>query len=187
VRRRACFAPLLAVLALSACGSDDDGDEKDSAAKKQDTKAQGGTTFEASDVGFTFSHPAEFKQDDSDEGKVLARVKLDEENGFNIRKTSDQEVTPSFYLDEFERDFERSPEVGDVEKRTERHSGQEMGVLVIADAPSAVPGSKERIRAEEYFFAGKGNTWQLECLSTKEKRSEVDAACAQALESIKFR
>ena len=177
MRATGAIAALLSALALAACGSDDDGGDNEPAEKKPAAQSEGGTTFEASDVGFTFEHPEEFKQENADQGKIIATLKLDEENGLNIRKSSDQALPPSFYLDEFERDFERSPDVGDVQKKTTRYGGRETGVLVIPDAPSAVPGSKERVRAEEYFFAGDSKTWQLECLSTEEKRSEVDAAC----------
>jgi hypothetical protein len=37
-----------------------------------------------------------------------------------------------------------------------------------------------------YFFPGGGKTWQVECISDAEHRSQIEDACRAALESVSF-
>ena len=161
----------LGALALAGCGSGGGSDE---------------TSFEATDVAFTFEHPAEFKQDDADDGKVLARLELDPNqpnDAIKVRQTSARELPLSAFLDTFQRQF--SAQVGPVRKRTEKHADREMGVLQFGQSITE-QGKRVRATSTSYFFSGGGKTWQLECVSTGAEKPKVDAACKQAVDSVAF-
>ena len=100
-------------------------------------------------------------------------------NLIKIRLTSARELPFGAYLDAFRRQF--AAQVGPVQKRAERHSGREMGVLSFTQS---VPAG--RVTSTSYFFAGGGKTWQLECLASGQFKAQLDTACRQAVDSISF-
>ena len=166
---------------LGACGeSDGQGGQGGESAK----------TFEAPDIAFSFKYPAAFTQVNEDDGKVLASVLPDTgdtNNAVKVRKTSDQELQLSTYLDEIRRQF--AQQLGRVDRRIERHSDLEMGVLSFRAPTTVEEGGQQRrvnLSSASYFFAGGGKTWQVECLSTDAHRAQIDAACRQAVNSVSF-
>jgi hypothetical protein len=166
------LAPLAAVIAaagLAACGG------------KADRK---GPAFHDSGVGFSFRYPHGFKVQTADRGSVLALVSLDPLNGLAIRSTSPQALVPDQFLGQLRADFQRQG--FHVVQRRERHSGLDMGVLAFT-IPRSNPASGGRtpLRTVNYFFAGGGKTWQLECRSTT-RTAQVDGACREAIDSISF-
>ena len=161
------------LLALAGCGG---GGGSDSGAK----------TFSAPDVAFTFEIPDGLTQTNQDDGKVLARVSPDPSDvnsAVKVRQASAQELPTSAYLDQFRRQFQQ--QVGRVDKAMERHSDIEMGVLSF-DQPVTLKGQRTRVNSKSYFFTGGGKTWQMECVSTSEHKAKIDAACRQAIDTIKF-
>jgi hypothetical protein len=181
-RRSPLPLALLAALTLAACGGGGGG------TTGADTGGgEEGGTFKATDVGFTFKYPTDFKQVDEDNGKVLAIVApdpADADNGLKIRQTAAQELPLSAYLDEFRRQFQQ--QIPRVDKRIEQHNGIEMGVLSFTGNINQ-GGQQQRVTSSSYFFAGGGKTWQLECLTKGEQhKSMIDAACKQAVDSVSF-
>jgi hypothetical protein len=168
--------------ALAAgCGGDDDGDG--GAATTTATEAAADSAvFESEDVGFTFEYPEELRATTKPNGQVLGQVSVEkgaELNALKVRKTSDEELRPEQYLDEFQRDFSRT--VGKVEKREETIEDLDVGVL---EFKSSVRGVD--FESASYFFRGGGKTWQLECIADTEHAAQIGDACDIALRSISF-
>jgi hypothetical protein len=179
---------LLAAALLAGCGSSGD-DSKDDGSTAPETPAPSADSavFRSKDVGFTFAYPRSFDIDRRPEGQVLGQVSADAGgriNALKIRKTSDRELGPDRYLDEFQRDFERT--VGAVEKRKEQVGDLETGVLEFTDQVEQA-GEQVEFTSTSYFFKGGGGTWQLECIADSEHRAAIDDACHAALESVRFR
>ena len=177
---------LLAAALLAACGSDhDDGNGDD---ERGETAPVAGelARFESPRIGFTFEYPADFAAERRPRERVLARVGIERGsrlNAIKVRQTAARELGPERYLDEFQRDFERT--VGAVEKREERIGDLEMGVLVFEDTVER-GGRSVEFTSSSYFFTGAGRTWQVECIADTTHSEEIDAACRIALESVQF-
>jgi hypothetical protein len=172
-----CLLALPLLLVLAGCGG---------GGGSGTTSESGAKTFNAPDVAFTFEIPEGLTQSNQDMDKVLARVSPDPSDvnsAIKIRQASAQELPHSAYLDQFRRQFQQ--QVGPVAKAMERHSDIQMGVLSF-DQPVTLRGERTRVNSKSYFFTGGGKTWQLECVSTSKHKAKVDAACRQAIDSIKF-
>ena len=173
----------LAAVLLAGCGGDDsDGEDRAETAPAAVELA----LFESDRIGFTFEYPAVFVAEKHPRESVLARVGVERGsrlNAIKIRRTSRRELGPGRYLDEFQRDFERS--VGRVEKRREQIANLDMGVLEFADTVER-GGKPVDFTSSSYFFAGAGRTWQVECIADAEHRQQVEEACRIALESVQF-
>jgi hypothetical protein len=184
-----------AVLALSGCGGGDDdsgGSEDGSAATTTTTAAPEaeGNTFEASDVGFTFTYPDGFEQlDEPNDGDALASVTptpTDPKNGIKIRETAAQELAFDSYSADIHSQFEEQLGVK-VSLRDETHADLDMGVMEWTNSVTFQDLGQEKtteIHSTSYFFVASGKTWQLECISAEDQRDAIDAACEQAIESI---
>jgi hypothetical protein len=105
-------------------------------------------------------------------------------NAIKVRQTARRELGPERYLDEFQRDFQRT--VGTVEKRKERIGDRDMGVLEFEDSVER-GGETVDFKSSSYFFKGSGRTWQMECIADAAHEAEIDAVCKAALESVDFR
>ena len=179
------LALLLAATLLAGCGSDDgDGDDGDRA----DTApaAAGLARFESDRIAFTFDYPEYLTAERRPREQVLARVGVERGsrlNAIKVRQTAERELDPGRYLDEFQRDFERT--VGSVEKREERVGDLQTGVLEFEDSIE-LGGERVDFRSSSYFFKGAGRTWQLECIADNAHREEVEEACRIVLESVEF-
>lgn len=175
---------LLAAALVAACGGDDD----DRDGERAETAPAGGelARFESPRIGFTFEYPADFAAERRPRERVLARVGIERGsrlNAIKVRQTAPRELGPERYLDEFQRDFERT--VGSVEKREERIGDLDMGVLEFEDTV-ARKGQTVEFTSSSYFFRGAGRTWQVECIADAAHRAEIEAACRIALESVDF-
>ena len=192
---RPSLALTIAVLALTGCGGDDDegGSASSSTtppATTTEAAAAEGTTFEASDVGFTFSYPEGFEQvDEPNDGDALASVTPtpdDPKNGIKVRQTAEQELEFSSYSKQIQSQFEDQLGVK-VAVRDETHADIPMGVMEWTSSLTYEDLGQEvttEVHSTSYFFKASGKTWQLECLSIEEQRDAIDAACSEAIESI---
>ena len=174
---------LLAAALLAACGSDDgdDGERAETVPATGDL-----AVFESPRIGFTFEYPDDLVAEKRPDERVLARVGVERGsrlNAIKVRQTSARELVPERYLDQFQRDFERS--VGAVEKREERIGELDVGVLEFGDTIKRA-GETVSFTSSSYFFTGGGRTWQLECIADDEHRQAIDAACRIALGSVDF-
>jgi hypothetical protein len=174
---------LLAAALLAACGSDDgdDGERAETVPAAGDL-----AVFQSPRIGFTFEYPDDLVAEKRPRERVLARVGVargSRLNAIKVRQTSARELGPERYLDEFQRDFERS--VGAVEKREERIGELDMGVLEFSDSIQR-DGEAVSFTSSSYFFTGAGRTWQVECIADAQHRQKIDAACRIALGSVDF-
>lgn len=183
---------VVAAALLAGCGSDDDGENGDTAAEttaetsvETAAPAPDEAVFRADGVGFTFEYPKDYVR-----GKpagVLGQVSPERDEVFNaikVREAADRELPPARYLEDFQRDFARR--VGTVERRMETIGGLEAGVLEFDDSHAEKGQDPVEFTSTSYFFTGAGRTWQVECVAEGEQREEIDAACRGALESIEF-
>lgn len=176
----------LAAAGLAGCGGDSDDDNSGGEPTTGGERSGDTAVFESNEIGFTFEYPDGFTAETEPDEQVLGQVLLEpggRVNAIKVRKTSEQELGTESYLDEFERDFERS--VGEVEKREETVGDLEVGVLEFEDSFEE-NGETVEFTSTSYFFAGGGETWQLECLAHREHRDEIEQACQTALESVEF-
>jgi hypothetical protein len=176
----------LAVAIAAGCGGDD-GDDKDGGDRAETPSAGSDLArFESPRIAFTFEYPEDFIAEKRPRERVLARVGIERGsrlNAIKVRRTANSELEPDRYLDEFQRDFERT--VGAVEKRRERVGDLDTGVLEFEDSVKR-GGETVGFKSSSYFFKGGGQTWQLECIADDEHRDEIDGACRTALESVNF-
>lgn len=173
----------LAMVIAAGCGSDG-GDEGDRT--EQAPPAGGLARFESPRIGFTFDYPKNLTAEKRPRENVLARVAVKRGsrlNAIKVRRTARRELRPERYLDEFQRDFERT--VGSVEKREQRVGELNAGVLEFEDSVEQ-GGKRVDFKSSSYFFTGGGQTWQLECIADDEHRPAIEAACRTALESVEF-
>jgi hypothetical protein len=181
--QRAYSLFLVAVIA-AGCGSDE-GDDGDRAAPA--SPPAGTARFDSPRIGFTFDYPKDFTAEKHPREKVLARVAVEPGsrlNAIKVRQTARRELGPTRYLDEFQRDFQRT--VGSVEKRKERIGDLDTGVLEFEDSVKRA-GETVDFKSSSYFFKGAGRTWQMECIADAAHEAEIEAACKAALESVEFR
>jgi len=177
------FSLFLVALLAAGCGSDDRGED---GGAEPATPAAGLARFESPRIGFTFDYPEDLTAEKRPRERVLARVGVERGshlNAIKVRRTARRELEPERYLDEFERDFERT--VGTVEKREERIGALDTGVLEFEDAVQR-GGEMVEFTSSSYFFKGAGRTWQIECIADAEHRAQIEAACRTALESVQF-
>jgi hypothetical protein len=161
-------AVLLAAVALALAGCGGGSDRKRTPREPRWSSPQ---------FPFTFSYPRGFRSN-------ATAVALDPRNALVVRRTSDHELDPDQYLAALKASFVRQglrPLA-----RTERHAGRDMGVLVI-DIPASSPaaGGRGPLHTTSYFFAGGGGTWQLECRAST-RRAQVDRACRDGVDSLRF-
>lgn len=168
----------LALLLLPGCGGSDNDDVETRNEVPRERRV-----FESSRIPFTFEYPKGLVAEKQPHEEVLARVGVERGarlNAIKVRRTARRPLKPSRYLGDFQRDFART--VGTVEKREERIGDLDMGVLEFDDRAGKVD-----FHSSSYFFAGAGQTWQVECIADAEHAATIDQACRTALESIDFR
>jgi len=180
---------LAAAVLMFGCGG---GDDQDASAPPQGAEEPTqGATFKAGDVAFTFEYPEGFQQVEEPEEGVLASVTPapgDVNNGLKIRSAAEQELPFSSYAGQIRAQFQDQLATK-VSRREEKRGAIDLGILEWAKPyTKSDAGEKKTVRlhSTNYFFAGGGKTWHLECLSSEDHRSEVDQACAQAIGSIEF-
>jgi len=174
---------LLAATLLAGCGSDD-GENDDGADTAPPPAAL--AQFESDRIGFTFDYPKRFAAERRPRERVLARVGVERGsrlNAIKVRQTARRELEPNRYLDQFQRDFERT--VGTVEKRQERIGDLDTGVLEFADSLER-GGETVDFTSSSYFFKGGGRTWQVECIADAAHAQEIEDACRIVLGSVAF-
>lgn len=168
----------VAILAGCGGGDDESSDGATTATDPATTTAAAGRTFKAADVGFTFTYPDGFEQiDEPGDGEALATVTLDPndvKNALKIRETAAQELEFNTYSATIKAQFEDQLDTT-VTQDVDNHNGIDVGILT---------WKTEGLESTNYFFGAGGKTWQLECLSTASHRAAIDAACAQALDTI---
>jgi hypothetical protein len=185
---RSVLVVAIVVLPVSGCGS---GSEEKGASEPASSAAKAGS-FKAADVPFTFQYPRGFKQvDEPKEKEVLASVTPtpdDVNNGLKIRVTAETELPFVSYAAEIRGQFEEQLATK-VSQREETRGALDLGILEWrkSDTKSDLGAEKTvRLHSTNYFFHGGGKTWQLECLSSQDHRSNIDQACQQAIGSIQF-
>lgn len=170
---------------IAGCGSDDD--ESGGGSETSADTAAAAAVFESDEVGFTFEYPEEYVAETTPVGPILGQVSVEKGgkvNAIKVRKTADQELGTERYLEEFQRDFERT--VGTVERREDTVGDLDVGILEFEDSFEETPGETVEFTSTSYFFVGGGKTWQLECIADAEHKTEIDEACTNALESVSF-
>ena len=177
---------ILACGLLAGCGSDDDGEDgADEGAPTTQEPVQT-ERFRSGQIGFTFEYPGDLTPRRRPQEDVLAQVSVEPGeplNAIKIRRTSDRELDADSYLDEFQRDFERT--VGTVEQREDEIGDLDVGVLEFEDDVE-LGGETVEFRSTSYFLVGGGRTWQVECIAASEQRERIERACATVLESVEF-
>lgn len=183
--------PFAALALLGGCGGDSDEKAAPTAKPAETTEAAEGKTFKADDVGFTFSYPDGFEQlDEPNDGEVVATVTptpTDPKNGLKVRVTATSELAFDSYAAKIRKQFEDQLAT-DVAMTTETRGDLELGVLSWTKPFTFSDLGQEettQLKSTSYFFVAGGKTWQLECLSTSKARTTIDAACKQAVESIR--
>lgn len=179
--KRGLWLALAAAVAVG-CGGDDNGREPAEPLPSDGELAR----FESPRVGFTFDYPKQLVAEKRPRERVLARVAVARNaplNAIKVRRTASRELEPDRYLDEFERDFERT--VDTVDKREEQIGDLATGVLEFEDS-AEIGGQTVEFKSASYFFTGGGQTWQLECIADEEHRRQIEDACRIALGSIDF-
>ena len=174
----------LAATLLAGCGSDDsdEGDRADTG-----PPPSGLARFESPRIDFTFDYPEDLAAERRPRERVLARVGVERGsrlNAIKVRRTARRELNPERYLDQFQRDFERT--VGTVEKREQRIGDLDAGVLEFEDRVKRGPKTVE-FKSSSYFFKGAGQTWQVECIADAVHQQEIEEACRIALGSVAFK
>ena len=182
---RKAFWLALAVAVAAGCGGDN-GDDTDAGERSERPASSGLLRFESPRVGFTFEYPEDLVAEKQPREKVLGRVAVERGsrlNAIKVRRTAPRELETERYLDEFQRDFERT--VGTVAKREERIGDLDAGVLEFEDS---VKLGEETVdfKSASYFFKGGGQTWQVECIADAEHQQQIQDACRTALESVDF-
>ena len=180
--KRALGLALAAAVASGCGGGDDDGGDGVATTPTVGNHAR----FESPHIAFTFDYPEELVAERRPRAGVLARVAVERAsflNALKVRRTAQRELGPERYLDEFRSEFERT--VDSVQTRQERIGELDTGVVEFED--SAEEGGRTvEFTSSSYFFAGGGETWQLECIADEEHRQQIEAACEIALRSVDF-
>ena len=179
---------LVLVAAVAAgCGTDNGDDTDDGDRAETEAYSVKEARFQSPRIAFTFLYPDDFAAERRPrEQEVLARVGIERGsplNAIKVRRTARRELPPRRYLDEFQRDFERT--VGAVEKREERIGALDAGVLEFEDS---VKRGDEMVdfTSSSYFFKGGGQTWQVECIADDAHGEQIEDACRVALRSVDF-
>lgn len=176
--KRTVFLLLCAALVAGCGGDDDDGEPQEPAGET--------ATFESDEIAFTFEYPRELEARMRPDGPVLGQVAVERDGAINaikVRRTASRELERERYLDEFERDFERT--VGDVEQHEEQIGELDVGVLEFEDSVT-LEGEETTFASTSYFFTGGDGTWQVECIADEQHSDLIEDACRTALESVEF-
>ena len=182
--RKAFWLALAAAIA-AGCGGDN-GDGSDGGDRSESPPSSGLAALRVARVGFTFEYPKELVAEKQPREKVLASVAVERGsrlNAIKVRRTAQRELEPERYLDEFQRDFERT--VGTVAKREERIGDLNAGVLEFEDSVKLGDETVD-FKSASYFFKGGGQTWQVECIADAEHQQQIQDACRTALGSVDF-
>jgi hypothetical protein len=177
---------ILACALVAGCGSDDDSGSNGDSGDTGTAETVATERFESPRIGFTFDYPGDLVAQRRPRRDVLAQVSIERGSAINavkVRRTSNRELDRDSYLDEFERDFERT--VGAVEQREEEIGGLDVGVLEFEDSVE-LRGEPVDFTSTSYFFTGGGRTWQVECIAEDAQRDRIERACTTVLESIEF-
>ena len=170
--RAALLTAVMAALALGACGGEED------------------TRFEAKGFGITFDYPEGFDESDDvtineqqgSQAQESRAVGLDEDNGIIVQRYKLQERISKDNLDLAKAEFDvlvagLSPDAAEGE--TSEVAG--LPALRYSNVPvRSVKGGQSRLIV---VFDG-ATEYLINCQSTPEKRSEIDEACDQAVETL---
>ena len=175
IRSAAVLAPIVAALALGACGGDDSGD---------DTQ-----TFENDAYPFTFDYPGSlsessdvsFSQNLGESAADSVALALDQSNGIILQKSTLNASVTSDNLDAAKQQFDRL--VGQIDHGASGKAGETVGFPSLTY--SAVPVASIQDGQSEITFLFDGeNEYVINCQSTPDQRDAINSACDEALQTL---
>ena len=168
-RRLAVLAASAVFAAPAGCGSG-----------REDT-----STVSDRAIPFTFDVPKGLRKATVRPGTTkgeppLLVYKIDQLNLVDVRKSADRELA----RDDIERQVAGSlGRLGFPGRRGEReeHNGIEMARFEVSNTVG-----EAKTTSRLYFFAGGGDTWELECQWSGGRAAELLKACGTAVDSVEF-
>jgi hypothetical protein len=166
----------LCALALVACGGD----------------SEDGGTFDQSDFPFTFEYPDGFQVTDDvtinrqlgNGADAQAAVALDDDDLIILQSfTLKAEINES-NLDVIQKELTRL--LDQVDPGTTLKPTRVAGLLGLTGELSTVPDVEDGHSTLTFFFDG-DQEYEINCQSTPDHRDDVDAACTQALDTLKLK
>ncbi len=144
------------------------------------------TTVEEAQIPFTFTLPDDFQKRNVRQGSSqgtppIVAYGIDNLNIVDVRKSAARELRTRALQQQVTSSLNQLGFPNQTAK-VEKHNGIEM---VVFDIDNKVGGKSTGSKL--YFFSGKGGTWELECQSAGDKANELDDACKQAVDSVKFK
>lgn len=169
-------------VALAACGGDEDGGEAGATTTTTTAAKRGPQVLRANDIPFTFRYPGDFRavpKAQRPQG-FRAIIGLDRLNFLDVRLTS-PEPLPDARIERLVRSA-----LGEG-VTTESVAREQRGKLrtvrfVVRSTSGGTP-----LRSQLVFFRAGGRTWELGCQSTDAGRARIDAACEDALGSLRVK
>jgi hypothetical protein len=163
----------LGALAVSACGNESDG------------------VFDAEAFPFTFEYPDGFEETDEvdfnqqlgAEPEASAAVALDEADAIAVQSYALEVAIDRSNLDVARREIDSLVRQADPDLASEptEIAGRPALTVDVLEVPT-IAGAESRLR---FVFDG-DREYLFNCQSTPEHREEVEAACDQALETLRF-
>jgi len=172
VIRALLLMAVLAALALVACGGEED------------------TRFEAKGFGITFDYPEGFDESDDvtineqqgSEAKESRAVGLDEDNGIIVQRYSLQEKITKDNLDLAKAEFDAL--VAGLSPDAAKGVTTEVAGLPALRYDAVPVGSVEKGQSKLIVVFDGATEYLINCQSTPEKRSEINEACDQAVDTL---
>jgi hypothetical protein len=172
-----CLGVLVAALGLGACGG-------------SDSESSGPGTFENDAYPFTFEYPSSFQLSEkvtlnqnlggaTENNLALA---LDSQNGIILQKAHLNVAVTKANLDAAKREFDAL--VGKADPSASGEPTEVATFPALEYRPIAVNSIPDGESVITFLFQGR-DEFVINCQSTPDHRSEIDAACDQALSTLR--
>lgn len=166
---------LVFALGVGACGGEED------------------TRFEAKGFGITFDYPEGFEESDDvtineqqgSEAKESRAVGLDEDNGIIVQRYSLQQNITKDNLDLAKAEFDAL--VAGLSPDAAKGATTEVAGLPALRYDKVPVGSVEKGESRLIVVFDGATEYLINCQSTPDKRSEINEACDQAVDTLELR